>query len=98
MTVNVIYFAQDTLAEATALLVGLESPNPDDSMDVDEEVTDKMPSSSEDSPDESVQNEETEPNLSAGNQGHQEDVVGVATKFNFKPRRRRMMINRREFM
>lgn len=45
-------FIKDTLAEAQALLVGLESPDPpDDSMDVDEEVADKMPSSSEDSPD-----------------------------------------------
>lgn len=30
---------QDTLAEATALLVGLESPDQDDTMDVDEDET-----------------------------------------------------------
>lgn len=42
---------KDTLAEATALLVGLESPDQDDTMDVDEDITDKH-SSGEDSPEE----------------------------------------------
>lgn len=46
-----IFSVQDTLAEATALLVGLESPDQDDTMDVDEDVTDKH-SSGEDSPEE----------------------------------------------
>ena len=49
-----ILFPQDTLAEATALLGGLESPDQDDTMDVDEDITDKH-SSGEESPEEGVQ-------------------------------------------